>query len=267
MLDSGASVHTVNDLKMLTNVYELDEPNLIIGIGDNEEYESTIAGTCTINTENDSTYSFNCFYADKLPRNYFSLSIYSSKSNEMMQACNGQLQLFLNDELLLSATIDDEYDTYTANLPVLMNNNNNINYNNNNESTCEESSESNNDDDDDENFNKCFINNIWHRRLCHIPVRKLKKMSKIFPDLNINFNDSNMCEECLINKSQRPAFKANFNRAKDILVHIDLSGRLPTSICGHRYYIAILDEFSNYCCVYFLKHKNEVISKIKSYVV
>ena len=47
------------------------------------------------------------------------------------------------------------------------------------------------------------------------------------------------------------------------LVHSDVCSMEVDSIGGSRYFVTFIDDFNRRCAVYFIKHKSEVLAKLK----
>lgn len=105
---------------------------------------------------------------------------------------------------------------------------------------------------------------VWHRRLGHVSMRRISRINKLnlvrgLPKLK--FNSDALCEACQKGKFSKPAFKsknvASTSRPLELL-HIDLFGPVKTaSIIGNKYGLVIVDDYSRWTWVKFLKHKDE----------
>ena len=50
------------------------------------------------------------------------------------------------------------------------------------------------------------------------------------------------------------------------LVHSDVCGPVSTeSLGGNRYFVTFLDDYSQCCAVYLIKHQSEVLAKFKEF--
>ena len=101
---------------------------------------------------------------------------------------------------------------------------------------------------------------FWHKRVGHISMKTISKISKL--DLvrglpKIDFEKHKICEACTRGKQVKSSFKTNdFVSTKRPLeqLHIDLFGLVRTaSLSGKQYGFVIVDDFSKYTWVLFLR--------------
>ncbi|KAK8951198.1 hypothetical protein KSP39_PZI004131 [Platanthera zijinensis] len=105
---------------------------------------------------------------------------------------------------------------------------------------------------------------MWHERLGHVGMDKLKAMSsrslvRGLPKLS-SFGEGHVCARCQYGKSHRLPFDKSQTRSKAPLevIHGDLMGLTATaSLGGSRYMLVLIDDYSRYTWVYFLKEKSE----------
>jgi len=109
------------------------------------------------------------------------------------------------------------------------------------------------------NDKKC----VWHRRLGHANWRLISKLSKLqlANDLpNFDYHSDALCGACHKGKIVKSSFKS-----KDIvstsrpleLFHIDLFGPVnTTSLYGSKYGLVIVDDYSRWTWVKFLRSKD-----------
>jgi len=96
---------------------------------------------------------------------------------------------------------------------------------------------------------------LCHRRLAHFNIENIKtKLLKI----NIPIK----CPLCSSSKLKNKPYKPAINKSKHIfeLIHMDLVGPISTSLYGNSYFLSILDDFSRFSRVVFLKNKNDTFS-------
>lgn len=78
-----------------------------------------------------------------------------------------------------------------------------------------------------------------------------------------------VCTGCLMSKQTRKqlSLKSNYSATKVLeLVHGDLCGPIkPETASGKRYFLLLVDEYSHYMWVYFLKTKSEALSVFKKF--
>ena len=109
---------------------------------------------------------------------------------------------------------------------------------------------------------------LWHKRLGHVNFKIISKLSK--NDLvrglpRIPYKKDHLCDACQRGKQIKSSFKA-----KDIvstkrpleLLHLDLFGpsRIQ-SLNGSKYAFVIVDDYSRFTWVIFLKSKNDAFSE------
>src|SRR3954463_3976393 len=105
---------------------------------------------------------------------------------------------------------------------------------------------------------------LWHRRLAHVGMRNLKDLLKgehILGLTNISFEKDRVCSACIAGKQHQakhtPKNVVSTSRPLELL-HVDLFGP-PSwdSLGGKKYGLAIIDDYSRYTWVFFLKSKDE----------
>nr|GEZ86370.1 retrovirus-related Pol polyprotein from transposon TNT 1-94 [Tanacetum cinerariifolium] len=105
---------------------------------------------------------------------------------------------------------------------------------------------------------------LWHRRLSHLNFDTLNKLAKDglargIPRLK--FQKDHMCSACALGKSKKSSYQPKVkdtNQEKLYLLHIDLCGPMRVaSINRKRYILVIVDDYSRFTWVRFLRSKDE----------
>src|SRR3954464_1622150 len=105
---------------------------------------------------------------------------------------------------------------------------------------------------------------LWHRRLAHVDMRNLKDLLKgehIIGLTNVSFEKDRVCSACIARKQHQakhpPKNIVSTSRPLELL-HVDLFGP-PSwdSLGGKKYGLVIVDDYSTYTWVFFLKSKDE----------
>lgn len=115
--------------------------------------------------------------------------------------------------------------------------------------------------------------NLWHRRLGHLNFDDLHKLEvrNIVKGVTGTRNKSNDCVVCLRNKiSEEPYPSEATNKAQAPLdrIHSDICGPFPTrALCGGRYFVTFIDEFTRFCSVYILKSRDEMASAFEQFKI
>nr|GEX40184.1 retrovirus-related Pol polyprotein from transposon TNT 1-94 [Tanacetum cinerariifolium] len=105
---------------------------------------------------------------------------------------------------------------------------------------------------------------LWHRCLSHLNFSTLNKLAKdslARGILKLNFQKDHMCSTCALRKSKKSSHQPkaeNTNQEKLYLLHIDLCGPMRVeSINGKKYFLVIVDDYSRFNWVKFLRSKDE----------
>ncbi|GJX04014.1 retrovirus-related pol polyprotein from transposon TNT 1-94 [Tanacetum coccineum] len=115
-------------------------------------------------------------------------------------------------------------------------------------------------------LSKATINKswLWHRRLNHLNFGTIndlarKDLVRVLPRLN--FEKDHLCSDCQLGKSKKHTYKPKVeNTIMEVLhtLHMDLCGPMRVqSINGKKYILVIVDDFSRFTWVKFLRSKDE----------
>ena len=247
ILDNCAVDHFVNDINLLTDIRTI--PTISVsGVCKKEDatFFTNKIGNITIQVDDGSCFSFQAYLIPELEDNYFSLFVFGKDKDEYIMINNGILTVQYDNTHICTA-----YHEENKNYSTLFN----IKY------MPEEIEEI-------EENKKGSIYNIWHRKLGHYSNDRINKTANILKEIK-PIKKQQKCETCIKCKFPIPDFKTNTNQATKVLerVHSDLSGKLKESFDGFSYYMTLIDEYSRYCQVYFLKSKSETTDAIKKYIV
>ena len=117
------------------------------------------------------------------------------------------------------------------------------------------------------------VNWLWHKRLSHLnfkSINNLAKQNKVLGLPSLVFSKDKPCSACEKGKHKRASFKPkqNFSIRRCVhLLHMDLFGPIsPMSINHERYTLVIVDEYSRYTWVFFLRKKSQASEFIMSFV-
>ncbi|KAJ9535790.1 hypothetical protein OSB04_un001059 [Centaurea solstitialis] len=115
---------------------------------------------------------------------------------------------------------------------------------------------------------------LWHRRLSHLNFKGLNKLvignlAIGIPDLK--FQQDHLCSACQLGKMKRVSHKSKLEHGTEKplqLIHMDLCGPMRVqSINGKKYVLVMVDDYSRYTWVKFLRSKDEapeiIISVLK----
>ena len=111
----------------------------------------------------------------------------------------------------------------------------------------------------------------WHCRLGHVNYLNTIVKQNLVTGMSVDkVVMDEKCESCILGKMKRLSFpkKSNTRSSKPLeLIHTDICGPMQVpSLGGSRYVLTFTDDFTRYCFVYFLKYKNEALSKLKEFI-
>jgi transposase InsO family protein len=123
-------------------------------------------------------------------------------------------------------------------------------------------------------FFKASLGWLWNRRLGHVGIRQLNQLSKYdlvrgFKD--VKFEKNKLCSSCQVGKqvANTHPYKSQMSTHRPLeLLHMDLFE--PTyfvSISGNSYCLVIMDDYSRFTWVYFLRDKSNVFKTFKSFAI
>src|SRR5215216_1578030 len=120
---------------------------------------------------------------------------------------------------------------------------------------------------------RCKVDNdsvtyLWHCRLGHIGVKRMKKLHADGLLESLDYESLDACEPCLMGKMTRTPFSGTMERATDLLeiIHTDVCGPMCIDARGgYRYFLTFTDDLSRYGYIYLMKHKSETFEKLKEF--
>nr|GFB11004.1 hypothetical protein [Tanacetum cinerariifolium] len=105
---------------------------------------------------------------------------------------------------------------------------------------------------------------LWHRRLSHLnfgAINHLARQGLVRGLPKLKFEKDHLCSACAMGKSTRKACKPkskDTNQEKLYLLHMDLCGTMRVeSVNGKKYILVIVDDYSRFTWVKFLRSKDE----------
>ena len=100
---------------------------------------------------------------------------------------------------------------------------------------------------------RCKVNNdsatyLWHCRLGHIGVKRMKKLHKDGFSKSLGYESFDACEPCLLGKMTKTLFFGTMERASDLLeiIYTDVCDPMRVGARGrYRYFLTSTDDLSN----------------------
>ena len=120
---------------------------------------------------------------------------------------------------------------------------------------------------------RCKVNNdsatyLWHCRLGHIGVKRMKKLHKDGFLESLGYESFDACEPCLLGKMTKTPFFGTMERVTDLLeiIHTDVCDPMSVKARGvYRYFLTFTEYLSRYGYIYLMKHKSETFEKFKEF--
>nr|GEX97062.1 integrase, catalytic region, zinc finger, CCHC-type, peptidase aspartic, catalytic [Tanacetum cinerariifolium] len=110
---------------------------------------------------------------------------------------------------------------------------------------------------------------LWHRQLSHLnfgAINYLARQGLVRGLPKLKFEKDHLCSACAMGKSTKKTFKPkseDTNQEKLYLLHMDLCGPMRVeSINGKKYILVIVDDYSRFTWVKFLRSKDETLDFI-----
>ncbi|GJR59046.1 retrovirus-related pol polyprotein from transposon TNT 1-94 [Tanacetum coccineum] len=115
---------------------------------------------------------------------------------------------------------------------------------------------------------------LWHRRLNHLNFGTLNELARknLVRGLPmLKYDKDHLCPSCQLGKSKKashPLKTANTNTEVLHTLHMDLCGPMRTeSINGKKYVLVIVDDYTRFGWVRFLRSKDETPHAIEKFIV
>ena len=97
-------------------------------------------------------------------------------------------------------------------------------------------------------FNNDSATYLWHCRLGHIGVKRMKKLHADGILESLDYESLDGCEPCLMGKMTKTLFWGTMERANDLLqiIHTDVCGPMSVEARGgYRYFLTFTYDLSN----------------------
>lgn len=235
ILDSGSSSHIFRDRQLFVEMRSHREE---IRLADGSVIICRSIGTVNLIVDNNNEVIINnCLYIPECQTNLLSISR-CADAGWVVEFDSSGAKLYKFNQLLASANMCNGH--YYLN-------HKNINsvHNINSES-------------------RALTMREWHRRLGHVNIQAIEKMSRGLVDGlsvvdKVNKLDCKVCAECKITVNSFP--KTTMNRSCELLgrVHSDVCEMPKLSYGGKKYFITFIDDYSRFVAVYPLETKGEAV--------
>lgn len=247
VIDSGSSAHMVNNDLLLDNTKDM-----VSEISVAKKCESMNAFKVGV-VKSEQCELTNVLYVPDLSKNLMSVAAITEKGGEVIFSKNKVI--VSKDGHTVFEGCKNENRLYTVKL---------IDVRNQQKAHVAEKYSTNTNMENNE---------LWHRRLGHLSYGYMKKLIPISEGLTLNSSKFEMsdgiCDICIKSKQTRLPFNSERTRANRPLeiIHTDVCGPFEQSTWdGNKYFVSLIDDFTNFVMVYPIKGKFEVPSIIKEYI-
>ena len=235
-VDSGCSRHMTGTLELLSSYVNKEGSSVTFGgnqKGKIKGYGMIVKGEITVN---------QVYYVDGLNHNLISVSQLCDNGMDVMFKIK-YCVMYKADTLIEVMRADRRGDLYLLCFDILETK----------EEICLVSSVKN-----EEAW-------LWHTRFCHLNFHTLDKLVRLklvkgLPE--IKFEKDHLCSACEMGKLKRSSHKTKSDPSFDKplqLLHMDLCGPIAVqSLNGKKYILVLVDEFSRFTWVEFVRKKSHV---------
>ncbi|KAK7867828.1 hypothetical protein R5R35_008269 [Gryllus longicercus] len=246
IMDSGASAHMSYRAELFSNMSAVSEGTTVV-IGNNVSLPVIGKGDIEIEKKikgewYKSVITYVLFVPD-LRRNLFSEAVATKKGWSIMKE-RKKAEILHGSKLIASAILDD-------------NNNYRMLFRNISVHQAQQVTE---------NSLKA-----WHDRLGDVNFTRVREMIKsgVISGITLSDEDEILCESCLYGKQYRFHHASREVREEEVgeRVFSDVCGPIATeSSGGARYFVLFKDSATSYLVVRTMKHKSDVLFRLKEYV-
>nr|GEW06090.1 hypothetical protein [Tanacetum cinerariifolium] len=113
---------------------------------------------------------------------------------------------------------------------------------------------------------------LWHRRLSHLNFDYINLLSKkeiVIGLPKLKYVKDQLCSSCELSKAKRSLFRSKAVlslKGRLNLLHMDLCGPMRVaSINGKKYILVIIDDYSRYTWIVFLRSKDEIPETLNAF--
>ncbi|CAO2827720.1 unnamed protein product [Amaranthus hypochondriacus] len=243
-IDSGSTIHVCNSLQGLTSLRKPVGAELSIYTGNRMQSPVEAIGTCTLILDTGFILKLEkTIYIPSFSRNLVSISRLV-RFGYSFTFLDDLFSLFFNSELIGNGKlIDGLYSLGLQNEAT-----NNVMY-------------------VQTGLKRCVMNEdssiLWHRRLGHISIERIKRLVKEGVLSTLDFTDFETCIDCIKGKQTNKS-KKGAKRSSSILeiIHSDICCP-DMDAYGQRYFITFIDDYSRYMSLYMLHNKSDALEAFK----
>ncbi len=262
LIDSGASVHLVNDVSLLQNMTLYSEPRVLqLATAGAKGGIIATGSVCLLNAEGKPAWVHNVQCVPEASTNLFSVSAGIKDGFTLAVNDNGAYvrvegmdgwQCGVHEAHGLYVM----HGVYPTNTPVVFH-------------TCLKTPAV--ADPSPKTKHDCKLRQLWHERLGHPGKTVSERLSREQLCVGIPVSlipcalcDTH-CDSCVRGKQNKPPFPDSSRRPTRVLhrIHADTVGELPTAgTGGERYFLTVVEEYSGYVEIVPVQHKSSIAQEL-----
>ena len=247
VFDTGSVAHICNSKQELQNKRSLARDEVTMRVGNGSRVDVIAVGTLPLHLPSGLVINLNnCYLVPALSMNIISGSCLTQSGYSFKSENNG-CSIYMNNIFYGHAPVKN--GLFLLNLDSIDTHIHNVNAKR-------------------IKLNDDIATYMWHCRLGHIGVKRMKKLHSDGLLESLDYESFETCEPCLMGKMTRTPFSGTMERATDLLeiIHTDVCGPMSVSARGgYRYFVTFTDDLSRYGYIYLMKHKSETFEKFKEF--
>ncbi|KAF5323122.1 hypothetical protein D9611_009267 [Ephemerocybe angulata] len=112
---------------------------------------------------------------------------------------------------------------------------------------------------------------LWHRRFSHLgwdSTKALLRGTVVTGVTCVGPLTATRCVACIEGKGRATPYAHNMNRASFAgeLLHVDTGGPMRVLCCGNRFWLVVVDDFTNFAWVFLMRTRDEAVKHITNVI-
>jgi transposase InsO family protein len=255
VVDSGASTHICNDVRLMQNLHWYSKPKgLNLATGEHVAERKACGSVCLLDELGNMCKIKDVEYVPTAVENLLSVSGAVADGLTFSNNTHGEITQMCCGKSLFNTPVKKErglYFVYSHRSPIDLN-------------------------PHASHAHKCAEYDLWHQRLGHPGSKNLERLQTedmvkgISTSLSPCQSGHSLCDVCVRGKQTRESYQRSPESASERLhlIHLDVVGELPPpGADGERYMLTVLDDFSRCGDSMALSSKSQVGGSVKTIIL